>query len=126
MKWNRAVRLSGFLGATVCGVCLAKTCLKSDGIFESVGAQSENPVQIEGEQKSKLTDLTLKQVHVYFRHGARTPIHVTPGLEEVSFSRLTLCFSVTFSRCFVTPTATVESYPVVVSGVRVTCSHSRF
>ncbi|XP_025084163.1 lysophosphatidic acid phosphatase type 6-like isoform X4 [Pomacea canaliculata] len=29
--------------------------------------------------------LTLQQVHVFFRHGARLPLHLSPGLDEVSY-----------------------------------------
>lgn len=36
--------------------------------------------------KVKKSDLRLKQVQVIFRHGARTPIHLIPNVDEVSFS----------------------------------------
>lgn len=36
--------------------------------------------------KVKKSDLRLKQVQVIFRHGARTPIHLIPNVEEVCFS----------------------------------------
>lgn len=35
--------------------------------------------------KVKKSDLRLKQVQVIFRHGARTPIHLIPNVDEVSF-----------------------------------------
>lgn len=36
--------------------------------------------------KVKKSDLRLKQVQIIFRHGARTPIHLIPNVEEVCFS----------------------------------------
>lgn len=87
MNWNRAVGITGVIGATVCGVCLTKTCTKSNRLIGSVAAESagETP-SASASSNEKLAGLTLKQVHVYFRHGARTPLHVIPGLEEVRFS----------------------------------------
>ena len=33
-------------------------------------------------------DLQLIGAQIYFRHGARTPLHLFPGLEEVMFERV--------------------------------------
>ena len=32
-------------------------------------------------------DLQLIGAQVYFRHGARTPLHLLPGMEEISYSK---------------------------------------
>ncbi|KAK7096333.1 lysophosphatidic acid phosphatase type 6-like [Littorina saxatilis] len=90
MNWNRAFRYTGFIGSTVCGVCLAKTCAKSYNIVGTVSAEAaESDSQSQGgtEDQDRLAGLKLRQVHVYFRHGARTPLHVIPGVEEATYTR---------------------------------------
>lgn len=42
--------------------------------------------------KVKKSDLRLKQVQIIFRHGARTPIHLIPNVEEVCFS--CICYAI--------------------------------
>ncbi|XP_076439265.1 lysophosphatidic acid phosphatase type 6-like [Babylonia areolata] len=80
MNWNKALKITGFVGATVCGGCLANAYIKSNSTVDSERAMTEN-------ETPPTKAMTLKQVHVYFRHGARTPIHVIPGLEEVTYSK---------------------------------------
>ena len=43
----------------------------------------DNPKPLKPTDKVKKSDLRLKQVQVIFRHGARTPIHLIPNVEEV-------------------------------------------
>lgn len=42
--------------------------------------------------KVKKSDLRLKQVQIIFRHGARTPIHLIPNVEEVCLS--CICYAI--------------------------------
>lgn len=49
--------------------------------------------------KVKKSDLRLKQVQIIFRHGARTPIHLIPNVDEVCFFLHMLCYIVNYV-CF--------------------------
>ncbi|XP_048750038.2 lysophosphatidic acid phosphatase type 6-like [Ostrea edulis] len=46
---------------------------------------NEDPKSSKLTTKVNKSDLRLKQVQVIFRHGARTPIHLIPGVEEVTY-----------------------------------------
>ncbi|XP_022308912.2 lysophosphatidic acid phosphatase type 6-like [Crassostrea virginica] len=45
----------------------------------------DNPEPPKPTDKVKKSDLRLKQVQVIFRHGARTPIHLIPNVEEATY-----------------------------------------
>ncbi|KAL8568325.1 hypothetical protein ACOMHN_040898 [Nucella lapillus] len=86
MSWNKTFKISGIVGTALCGVCLAKTCTKLVNNHNGAVCQAESSSAGEQSEKSQnMKGLTLKQVHVYFRHGARTPLHLIPGVEEVAY-----------------------------------------
>ncbi|XP_071115925.1 lysophosphatidic acid phosphatase type 6-like [Haliotis cracherodii] len=82
MGWWRLRRVSGYLGAVVvCGGCVARTCLTS-----GVSGETERSTQESGDSDEiSSRGLTLRQVQVFFRHGARTPIHLTPNVEQATY-----------------------------------------
>ena len=53
----------------------------------------DNPKPLKPTDKVKKSDLRLKQVQVIFRHGARTPIHLIPNVEEVPLLHTLIFFS---------------------------------
>ena len=52
----------------------------------------DNPKPLKPTDKVKKSDLRLKQVQVIFRHGARTPIHLIPNVEEVPLLHILIFF----------------------------------
>lgn len=52
----------------------------------------DNPEPPKPTDKVKKSDLRLKQVQVIFRHGARTPIHLIPNVEEVPLLHILIFF----------------------------------
>ncbi|KAK7489974.1 hypothetical protein BaRGS_00018839 [Batillaria attramentaria] len=82
MRWKKLMGLSGVIGASICGACLAKTCSRSDWILGRVSAEADDP---RATVTHSMSGLKLRQVQVFFRHGARTPLNTTHGIEEVAY-----------------------------------------
>ncbi|XP_067659898.1 lysophosphatidic acid phosphatase type 6-like [Haliotis asinina] len=82
MGWWRLKRVTGYLGAVVvCGGCVARTCL-TDGASDNI---DRSPQRSGDSEEISRRGLKLQQVQVFFRHGARTPIHLTPNIEQASY-----------------------------------------
>ncbi|PVD36224.1 hypothetical protein C0Q70_03200 [Pomacea canaliculata] len=81
----RTIRFTGFIGGAICGVCLAKVSAKADLDSATVSPMESDKLTPTADSAIQIPQLKLKQVQVFFRHGARTPLHLTPGIEEVSY-----------------------------------------
>lgn len=84
LKMIRTIRFTGFIGGAICGVCLAKVSAKADLDSATVSPMESDELTPTADSAIQIPQLKLKQVQVFFRHGARTPLHLTPGIEEVS------------------------------------------
>lgn len=81
------MRISGATGTAVLGLMAYKGVRRTfqsntgtvfaDNKAVDVGRQLEN---VKSEIES---ELTLKQVQIFFRHGARTPLKTIPNVEQV-------------------------------------------
>ncbi|KAK6178514.1 hypothetical protein SNE40_013292 [Patella caerulea] len=80
MQWSNGFKISGAI-ATSSGICYF---LKKH--FNCVRASEFDNANNDNAGLNGQSELKLKHIQVYFRHGARTPIHVIPSLGEVSYS----------------------------------------
>ncbi|ESO98462.1 hypothetical protein LOTGIDRAFT_174271 [Lottia gigantea] len=78
MSWTRFLKVSSGIGATVATFSVGRKDLYL--LAESEGEEVARSGQID-----PLSNMQLKHVQVYFRHGARTPIHIIPVLGEVTY-----------------------------------------
>ena len=78
---RRILTAVGFVGATVCGGCTIRTIQNAHCEKTEASSTLSPSVQSAGPDTK---NLKLKQVQIFFRHGARTPLHLIPKVEEVS------------------------------------------
>lgn len=71
---TRALQILGVVGGTVGGVILWKFLTKRS-------KKPCDPLRTPPDSEP----FKLKQVQVFFRHGARTPLHIIPGLEQARY-----------------------------------------
>ena len=85
MNWKHWGKVKLFV-AVACGTCCAKALspMQKAGLSEKVvtgDVKSENCDPKSGNLQDN--KLTLRQVQVFFRHGARTPLQIIHGVEQV-------------------------------------------
>ena len=73
----------------ICGVLAAGTVLRT----RDTETESKNTQQL---RKTVLDGYELKQVQIFVRHGARTPIHTVANIQQVPISYLSIIISVWF------------------------------
>ncbi len=78
--WARYVGLLGLGSGTIYGMKMLISPVKIHS-FQPV--ENVPAIESEGENVDLLSDMELKCVQVFFRHGARTPIRSMPDIEEV-------------------------------------------
>ena len=73
----------------ICGVLAAGTVLRT----RDTETESKNTQQL---RKTVLDGYELKQVQIFVRHGARTPIHTVANVQQVPISYLSIIIFVWF------------------------------
>ena len=78
---NRGFKLLGLTGVPVLGVISAKLSLfRTEAV---VAADQSTDSSDSSDSEGLNSKLKLKQVQIFFRHGARTPVRIMPNVEEV-------------------------------------------
>lgn len=77
MNIIRKLKRFSIIGLSVCAGCSVKWILIDGRVF---AAEQNNSISEEN-----IPELRLKHVQIIFRHGARTPLHLTPGIEEAVY-----------------------------------------
>lgn len=80
MQTIKHLKRVSILGLTVCAGCSLQWMKKECRVV----ASESDEISLEKEGSSHLR---LKHVQILFRHGARTPLHLTPGVDQVTFHR---------------------------------------
>ena len=79
MNYYKILKYSSVIGGTVCGIFVLRSQdLKP--LFKNVSCENE---ATKSNDTSSEPALKLKMVQLFYRHGARTPLHTIPNVNEV-------------------------------------------
>ena len=84
MSKYKMLRYSAVISGSICGIFALKQKLVIDQIKR---IECETSATKTGDNEIQ-SGLKLKQVQLYYRHGARTPLHTIPNVEEVRNNNL--------------------------------------
>lgn len=75
MRALRYMKRFSLIGLSVCAGCSLKWMILDSRVLAVTEANND----------SSSESMRLKHVQILFRHGARTPLHLTPGIDQVLF-----------------------------------------
>ena len=81
MSQYKILRNSTIISGSICGILALKQSL----IFDNIRRTECETSVTKTDDIEKQSSLKLKQVQLFYRHGARTPLHTIPNVDEVSF-----------------------------------------
>ncbi|XP_076081900.1 lysophosphatidic acid phosphatase type 6-like isoform X1 [Mytilus galloprovincialis] len=76
MRALRYMKRFSLIGLSVCAGCSLKWMILDSRVLASV-------TEVNNDSSSET--MRLKHVQILFRHGARTPLHLTPGIEQATY-----------------------------------------
>ena len=79
MNYHSILKHTSIIAGSVCGVLTIKNYIVKENI-KRVHCEDSATKTKDTDAESKLK---LKQVQLFFRHGARTPLHTIPNVDEV-------------------------------------------
>ena len=80
MSKYKIFRNSAIISGSICGILALKQSL----IFDQIKRIECESSATKTDDREVQSGLKLKQVQLFYRHGARTPLHTTPNVEEVN------------------------------------------
>ena len=83
MSILRRLKRFSIVGLSVCAGCTLKWMVTDNRVLAAVKDKDDVFDENAPEAEPANLKLKLKHVQILFRHGARTPLHLMPGIEQV-------------------------------------------
>ena len=80
MSILRRLKRFSIVGLSVCAGCTLKWMVTDNRVLAAVKLEDKDD---ENAPEPANLKLKLKHVQILFRHGARTPLHLMPGIKQV-------------------------------------------